>query len=272
MNFEKIVDAYIAGSPHRKALNKKEFDYLVQEISSFRKFKKLSKEISEYILQKHYTLEQDLYIFNDSNPEVVDLVYAYNKYTHFSHHSALIMHQISTIENNAIYLSEEIDSISSPKNTLTQGNIDLAFSKPQRVTKNIKQFRDKTFYFLKNQSSTTMETFINGVKVSNLEKTLIDCTVRPLYSGGTKNILNAFAMVKQLIDADKLHHHYKKLSFVYPYHQAIGFYLDNAGYKEEFYSKFLAMNSDYDFYLDYQLTSPQYNPKWRIHYNEDIIQ
>ena len=28
MNFEKIVDAYIAGSPHRKALNKKEFDYL----------------------------------------------------------------------------------------------------------------------------------------------------------------------------------------------------------------------------------------------------
>ena len=117
-----------------------------------------------------------------------------------------------------------------------------------------------------------METFINGVKVSNLEKTLIDCTVRPLYSGGTKNILNAFAMVKQLIDADKLHHHYKKLSFVYPYHQAIGFYLDNAGYKEEFYSKFLAMNSDYDFYLDYQLTSPQYNPKWRIHYNEDIIQ
>ena len=28
MNFEKIVDAYIAGSPHRKALNKKEFDFL----------------------------------------------------------------------------------------------------------------------------------------------------------------------------------------------------------------------------------------------------
>lgn len=271
MNFEKIIDAYIASLPPRKALNQKEFNNLVHEISSFRRFKKLSKEISQYLLQKFYTADQDLFIFKNSHIEIVDIIYAYAKYSHFSHQSALMLHGLSLIENNEIYISEDSSISSTSKNNLTQEKIDLAFSKAQRITTNTKQFKDKTIFFLKNQSSPAMETFINGVKVSNAEKTLIDCVVRPKYSGGTTNILNAFAMAKSIIDPDKLYHHYRKLSFIYPYNQAIGFYLENAGYDEKSYRKFQKMKRYFDFYLDYKLSAAKYCKKWKIHYNEDTV-
>mgnify|MGYP000190431234 CR=1 FL=1 len=61
------------------------------------------------------------------------------------------------------------------------------------------------------------------IQVTNLERTLIDMTVRPTYSGGVFEVLNAFRSAARLgLSVNKLSALLQNLEFVYPYHQAIG--------------------------------------------------
>jgi hypothetical protein len=56
----------------------------------------------------------------------------------------------------------------------------------------------------------------------------------------------------------------KKLAYVYPYHQAIGFYMQRAGYPEMLYSRLKELGLQYDFYLTYDLRDKEYIADWRL--------
>ena len=65
----------------------------------------------------------------------------------------------------------------------------------------------------------------------------------------------------------------KKLNYIYPYHQAIGFYLEKAGYKKSLINLLQDFEIKYDFYLTYQIKdkeSLKYSPKWRLYFPKDI--
>ena len=58
----------------------------------------------------------------------------------------------------------------------------------------------------------------------------------------------------------KLAEYLRKLNFTYPYHQAIGFYLEHAGnYKASQIKLMQRFPIEYDFYLNYQLKNPAHN-------------
>jgi predicted transcriptional regulator of viral defense system len=103
------------------------------------------------------------------------------------------------------------------------------------------------------------------VRLTNLERTLIDISVRPIYAGGVAEVLKAFELAKDRVSVNRMAAILQKLGYVYPYHQAIGFYLDRAGYSESSVELMQRFPMDFDFYLDYKMGKTDYVKKWRLY-------
>jgi hypothetical protein len=58
----------------------------------------------------------------------------------------------------------------------------------------------------------------------------------------------------------------KGLDYVYPYHQAIGFYMQRAGYEESRWGRLKQLDFKYDFYLAHDLRDKVYDSEWRLFY------
>ncbi len=102
------------------------------------------------------------------------------------------------------------------------------------------------------------------VDVTRIERTLVDIAVRPDYAGGIYQVLEAYRTAKDRISVNTLIAILKKLDYVYPYHQSIGFYMDRAGYDESRTKRLLALGTSLDFYLTYGIKDRKYDPKWRL--------
>lgn len=223
MEFSNIIDAYLSYQ-NIKPINKTEFERLINDIASFRKLKKYKKEITHYLLDNFYTLRHDIYLPKKLHVTNFEIAQAYARYGYFSHDSALQLHGLHSSSNKNIYISEGIKPTPpSGIKKLNQSNIDLAFQKSQRTTKKSKKFDETTIHFLQGQSLDLMNVVKDNIRVSDIEKTLIDITVRPSYSGGSKNVLQSFVKARSVMDPEKLIRYYKKLSFIYPYNQSLDF-------------------------------------------------
>jgi hypothetical protein len=95
---------------------------------------------------------------------------------------------------------------------------------------------------------------------------LIDITVRPTYGGGIFQVLEAYRTAKERLSTNRLLATLKKLDYVYPYHQAIGFLMERAGYEERRYGLLRQPGLKYDFYLSHGMKDPEYSKPWRLFY------
>lgn len=103
------------------------------------------------------------------------------------------------------------------------------------------------------------------MRVTDREQTLIDATVRPAYSGGIAVVAKAFELAKESVSVNKLAAYLRKLRYVYPYHQAVGFYMERAGYEEPLLKLVEQFPIEYDFYLQHAMKSPVLNKRWRLY-------
>lgn len=101
--------------------------------------------------------------------------------------------------------------------------------------------------------------------VTKLERTLIDLVVRPAYAGGVKQVLAAFQRAKERMSVETLITTLKRLEYVYPYHQAIGFYMERAGYEPAKLAQLKNLGLEHDFYLAHGLKELIYDATWRLH-------
>jgi hypothetical protein len=109
------------------------------------------------------------------------------------------------------------------------------------------------------------------VRVTNIERTLIDIVVRPIYAGGVPAILDAYSRASGLLSLDRLVTTLDTLDYLYPYHQSIGFCLEHSGcYNAESLELFRSIPKMYDFYLDYQMENPGYSNEWRLYYPQNL--
>ena len=95
-------------------------------------------------------------------------------------------------------------------NILNQESIDRVFSKEQRTTTNI--YKDE----ISNERYVLIEKKLNIENIgiitdssfdyptSDIERTLIDCVVRPQYSGGIFSVLEAFRNASDILNLEKL--------------------------------------------------------------------
>jgi hypothetical protein len=194
--------------------------------------------------------------------------------SHFSHYTAMRMHGLTEQVPKVIYISHE-RTTPTIQSELSQTVIDEAFQRPARISNNVADFGDQRIVLLNSAFTGELgvidRTIQHGsgtsasVRISSLERTLIDAAVRPAYSGGVFEVAQAFVLAKDSVSVNSMSAMLQKLGFAYPYHQAIGFYLERAGYRASTLDLLRRFPMKFDFYLTHAMAETSFNKTWRVH-------
>ncbi|MFY7938929.1 MAG: type IV toxin-antitoxin system AbiEi family antitoxin domain-containing protein [Flavobacterium sp.] len=196
---------------------------------------------------------------------------------YLSHYSAMLLNGLTEQIPKILYVTHELSAKTVKENSLTQENIDKAFLKPQREPSQYYEFEGYKVFLLNGKYSKKSgvikidSVFGKNLPVTNLERTLIDITVRPNYSGGIVEVYNAFKSSVDKISVNKLSAILTKLDFIYPYSQSIGFLLQKVGITKE--SQLTLMKKKdmlFDFYLSYDMKEVNYSAEWKLFYPKEL--
>ncbi len=197
--------------------------------------------------------------------------------SYLTHHSAAYLHGLTTKEPTAIYLNHEQSPKPISNKALAQERIDAAFKKPVRATRNMAQYKGKTIHILNGMHTgyygvaSLSKGQAKKIRLTDIERTIIDISVRPVYSGGVHEVLDIYRRASAKISPDNLVETLVTLNYTYPYHQVIGYYLEKAGvYEKSAAEWFLEFGLEYDFYLTHQMNEPTYSAKWRLYYPKNL--
>ena len=209
--------------------------------------------------------------YTRNDPPLLEIVQSLSPKGYFSHYTAVYLHGLTTQVPRSIYFNRE-QPLKGGGGTLTQVAIDRAFRGKGRTTNNVTTLSQRELYGLSGQNTGELgviefsSTEGNGLRVSNIERTLIDATVRPYYSGGIHEVAGAFEAAAERVSINRLTAYLRKLNFTYPYHQAIGYYLQRT---QKFHPDDLMplkeAGLDFDFYLTYAMKETTFVPEWRLH-------
>jgi predicted transcriptional regulator of viral defense system len=251
--------------------------HLVANMTAFHEFAEVLKR--ERLL-KEILLSETPYIIRYVKGEVniLALAVSISSNTHISHYTALVLHKlIQAKELDPIYLTREQSAkkIVNSRDDLDQEVVDKVFLREQRVSQITYEWKGYRIILLKGKNSDQLGTIPfrylkEKVLVTDIERSLIDCTVRPQYAGGIKNVIEAFSASKNKIVAEKLFHYLTELDFIYPYHQSIGFLLEYTNYPEETINLFKQLPRKINFYLDYALNRKVLNTTWNVYIPEEL--
>jgi uncharacterized ParB-like nuclease family protein len=78
--------------------------------------------------------------------------------------------------------------------------------------------------------------------------------------------LEAFKSARDRMSVNVLIATLKKLDYVYPFHQAIGFYMQRAGYEQQRIDRVRKIPITLDFYLAHGIREKNYNSFWRLYF------
>lgn len=192
---------------------------------------------------------------------------------YLSHYSALYLHHLTEQVPKTIYVNHEQRPHAPSAEGLAQERIDAAFKRPQRMTKNLTEYDGFRFCYINGMHTGRLgvveleDNLGDAVHVTGIERTLIDCTVRPMYAGGISEVLGAYRKARDKISLNKLSATLKKMNYMYPYERAIGFYLERSGYATEKIRRhrlFKPPMDDLKFYLVHGMKDPEYDSEWRL--------
>jgi predicted transcriptional regulator of viral defense system len=204
---------------------------------------------------------------------ILQIACSFYKNSYLSHATALYVHGL--LPEGKVFVNHE----QTPKKTtsrLSQGRIDQAFRN---------QPRRSSFVF---QTGATAITFLNGkntgdagvvevtgpsgepLRSTSLERTLIDCVVRPQYAGGIHAVAAVLPQVIGRVSAAEIARLLALTKYAYPYHQSLGFLLERAGMSTAELEPLRSTPARFRFYLDYGMRQPAYDASWKIYYPPDL--
>ena len=208
------------------------------------------------------------YLWN--SPTTMEIVQSLSRKGYFSHYSAIFLHGLTTQIPRSIYFNIE-QPASGGGGELAQVRIDRAFRGAGRVSKNITSLRDQELHVLNGQNTGELGVIDfssfqgKAIRVTNIERTLIDATVRPHYSANVHEVASAFTAAAEQLSLNRILSYLRTLNFTYPYHQAIGYYLQRTGrFTPKQLEPFREIGLSFDFYLTYGMKETEYVPEWRL--------
>jgi len=221
-----------------------------------------------------YVQEFARYLWRAPNPlEVAASVRAPNSY--LCHSSALFIHKLLDRLPKELCVNYEQSNKPKPSGGLTQESLDRAFSGKQRQSAFIFPYEGHAIVILSGKHTGGLDvrelSLATGtkVRVTGLERTLIDVAVRPGYAGGVERVLEAYRRARDQVSVSKLIAALQKLDYIYP-HQAIGFYMERAGFPKKQFSLLKALGLDWDFYLAHNMKTRGYSSDWRLFHPEGL--
>jgi len=210
------------------------------------------------------------YIWKEGSPYAVGQ--SLKERAYLSHGSAVFLHSLTDQLPKTIYVNREQSEKHTSVGPLLQQNIDRAFASKQRQTQAIAKYADEWQFVIINGKHTgqlgvePIEFQGTTLRVTGIDRTLIDIAVRPAYAGGVFQVLNAYRGAKDRASVATLIATLKKLDYLYPYHQAIGFYMQCAGYDSKRYDRLKKLGLKHDFYLAHDMREKAYSKEWRLYY------
>lgn len=191
---------------------------------------------------------------------------------YLSHGTAVFLHALTEDAPRIIYVNSEQSAKPVPEGLLSQERIDLAFKRVPRTSNYVLEFDGYRVVLVSGKFTDGLEVgqlFGPGgerLPATKLERTLIDITVRPVYAGGVYKVLDAFRSAKDRMSVNTLVATLKRLEYIYPYHQALGFYMTRAGYEPERLALLRSLPLGLDFYLTHGIVDKDYDPEWRLYF------
>lgn len=214
------------------------------------------------------------YIRKNASP--IEIALSLRAGSYASHGTAALTHDLVP-EMKDVYVNKEQSVKPTNDSQLTQASIDRAFANKPRTTNYIYLFKQTRLFLLngKNTGDFGVTEVITPtgmpLRATSINRTLVDITVRPTYAGGISNVLNAFRKAGDRISIPELVATLKRIDHVYPYHQAIGFYLQAAGFSRARLKPIFELGTQFDFYLDYKMTSPDYDSYWKLYFPKKLL-
>ena len=239
------------------------------------------------LLEKHSPLtrisldfgrfQKELFLYkNDGSITPEQVVLAVKQHTYLSHYSAAAYHNLTEQHPKTIYVTaEQLQTKAYGGRELTQDAIDRSFHKPQRKTQNKARYEEYMVALLDKKVSEVGKGIITdealGIKVSSLERTLLEMVMRPAYSGGVHETLKAFVRAKeQKVSVNKMGALLSYFDLLYPYAHSVGFYLERAGYRNAQLDVFKRRLTNYRFYLTYNMQNPVFCDRWNLYHPKSI--
>lgn len=215
--------------------------------------------------------------YHNKDATVYEIAATVKPKNYFSHQTALFLNKLISEEPTDIFINAEQTPKPRWDSTLEQKNIDRAFKSSPRVTTNIAEYEKHKLYLLSGKQTGNLgvvdKAISNGriVPVTNIERTLIDVVVRPAYSGGLETVQKAFHNAKGKVSVRLMMNILSKLDHLYPYHQSIGFLLDQSGvFSDTEIEPLSEIPKEFDFHLAHKIQSPKYSKRWKIYYPSSI--
>jgi len=239
----------------------------------------------KFILPNQSTTSRYVLVMDISTPvHPFEIALSLLPNAYLSHYSALFLNDLTNNVPKEIFINrEQTKKPLDPENFLTQKKIDYAFNRPMRRTNQIASFKYEGLeYFVHmlngkqtgNLGVVSKKTpqLSRKVRVTNLERTLIDCVVRPSYSGGPEEIMSAFERAAEDISVNRLIGYLKKLDYKYPYQNPIAFYMMENSYKSNS-MKLIQDQIDREFimYVGYQILNKKHHSQTNVYYPNNLL-
>lgn len=251
------------------------------------KFIPQSFNLEDFLKSPHFDKHFDTAIIKGKTDQIerfvngkftfIELGFSLLNHSWISHYSALEIHQLANKDTTDLFITQELTRKEyNSLNKISQDAVDAAFGKSQRTLNQIFKFKNHRYYLLKTKFSNRLgviNLIYNNVEISvtNIERTLIDCVVRPAYSGDVNTIIEVFSNARGKLDVTKMYDYLVQLDYIYPYHQAIGFLLEHTGYSAKDWSLFDLKPKHINFYLTYNIKNKYLNRRWMVYIPEDLV-
>jgi len=278
--FTKIPKGILTPDQIEKILEENRMAWRIADSVSVNKFIAFlvkGTKLQEIEIKFPSTLIRNFYRYSWGEASPLAIAASLKPEYYFSHYTAMSIHQLTEQIPKITYLTWQQPEKARTIRPLAQKKIDWAFAQRPRISENTASYNDHKICILYGMHTGSLGVIESEgpegekIRVTNIERTLIDITVRPFYAGGVFEVLKAFKLAKDRFSINRLAIMLKKIGYIYPYHQAIGFYLEKSGaYKESAIKIFRKMDMNYDFYLTYQIKDKDYSKDWRLFYPKGI--
>jgi hypothetical protein len=201
---------------------------------------------------------------------------------YFCNLSAVYYQSLTNQIPKTVYVCTESNAKKTRANDeLTNSRLRQAFLKPNRHTKFSFGFSGFDIVVIERMGGTdsgvvslksTTGLLPQNARVAGVERALIDAVVSPQYHGGVSSIPDYFKHARGKVDVRKLIGIYRELDFIYPYFQAIGFFMERTGMREMADAVRAEFTPKNKFYIDHGAkASWKYDDIWMIYYPEGIV-